>query len=223
MEYQPYFKFDSSVEAVPRQGLVAAVFLCIRQRKFLVAGMTLAFITISTMAIFALPESFTADGSVIIEPIGAEAVNLGRVLPESPIEASTLASEVEILTSRQLLEKVIMQNDLLTKPEFNPGLRTYRFSSIMQEVLRSAQRWFSISQRSGAEVPTTKRELDDTVSYVQRHLGIAQVGVSRVIGVSYSSPDPEMAALFVNSLMRVNVEEHVRLREQANSKAHDWI
>src|SRR6185312_16376795 len=145
------------------------------------------------------------------------------VLPEGPLERDTIASEVEILNSRELLQNVVTELDLVSNPKFNPNLDSSRLSEISHELTRFIQGYFGDWTSPSVELPKAQRDLYDTVNAVRRHLLIEQEGQSRVIRCAFSSTDPAMAALIVNTLMSRYRDDYIRLREQANEKAHGWI
>jgi len=223
MEYQPSFGFEAAPQDAFQPSPTTAVLTCVRRKKFLVVLTTLVLTAAATIVIFEMPKSFTATGSVIIDSTGPEAVNLGRVLPEAPIEQNTLASEVEILKSRELVESVVKQFNLVSDPEFNDSLQISRLANMGREMSRLVQNWFPSTQSSDDKLSQPEKELYETIDYVRERIQTDQVGQSRVIRISFTSHDPEMAASIVNTLMRLNIEEHIRLREKANAKAHDWI
>ena len=156
MDYQPSFLSDASVHDTGSPMSAAGILSPIWRWKYFIVAVTLGLVVIATIGLISIPKEFTATGSVIVDPIGPEAVNLGRVLPDAPIERDTLASELEILNSRGLLESVVKQLNLTSNPELNPDLGTSSWFTATDRILRFVEHWLP-----GARYPDPDQEVTE--------------------------------------------------------------
>lgn len=223
MDFQPSFEFGGSGDYSPSHGATSSVLSCISRRKLSVGLITVALIILGTLVLLVVPKSYTATGSLIVEAAEPEAVNLGRVLPQGPLDRDTLASEVEMLGSRQLLQQVVTELDLVSKSEFNPALQPSELHSINAAVSSAIKTWITGSQPQDTEASPEAKQIDDAINVVKRNLTVEQVGQSRIIRISYSAGDPEIASQIVNSLIRDYIAGQINVREQLGAKAHVWI
>lgn len=65
-----------------------------------------------------LTPRYTATAQVMVDPRQQNIVDIEQVLSGLPVNAETIQSEIEVLTSRNLAARVIEQNNLLAQPEF---------------------------------------------------------------------------------------------------------
>lgn len=81
--------------------------------------MTFAVVLASTIVLLTqLSPSYTATVQVMVDPRQQNIVDIEQVLSGLPVNAETIQSEIEVLTSRNLAARVIEQNNLLSLPEF---------------------------------------------------------------------------------------------------------
>ncbi|MCX7322183.1 MAG: Wzz/FepE/Etk N-terminal domain-containing protein, partial [Hyphomicrobiales bacterium] len=104
------------------------------------------------------------------------------------LDPEAVASQVQLVLSRDLAREVIKKNKLAERPEFDP-------------VLKGAQPWKSLLALIGAardpfSMTPEERVLD---SYYERLTSFA-VDKSRVIVVEFQSIDPALAAKVANSI-----------------------
>lgn len=223
MKYQPSVGYDAGGLSTTHLRIADGILSCIWRQKLLIISMTLTLTMVAIIIVLAIPKTFMATGSVIVGQVGTDAVNLGGKVPQGgALERDTMASEVEILNSRELLGRMVTQLNLASNPAFNPNMRSPGTSSVGAKVKQFVQSWFPATDVT-VGLPRAEMEYSDTINFVRQHLQVAQEGQSRVIRCSYSSRDPIMAALVVNTLMSLYADDYTRLREGANKKAHDWI
>ena len=88
----------------------------LKRRKLIILAVTLAGMGIATGAIYAIPKSYQATSAVIFQGDRTEVVRLGETQRDLPFGPDTLASEVELLTSEELLQSVVKKLNLVADP-----------------------------------------------------------------------------------------------------------
>jgi succinoglycan biosynthesis transport protein ExoP len=129
----------------------------------------------------------------------------------STLDAEAVASQVQLVLSRDLAREVIKKNKLAERPEFDP-------------VLRGAQPWKSLLALIGAardpfSMTPEERVLD---SYYERLTAFA-VDKSRVIVVEFQSADPDLAARVANSIADGYLVMQQAARQQQAKAAGQWL
>lgn len=211
----------------------------LKRRKLRILTVALLAMATATGVILALPKTYQATSAVIFQGDRAESVRLGEAQRDLPFGPDTLASEVELLTSEELIQSVVKKLNLVADPEFNllaprPQLTpatpfdtaTAFLATTFEPVTREAERLLAVVRpkepvRSPEEA--ARRELSSTVLAVRAKLAVYPVGVSRVIRIGFTSKRPDMAALVANTVASVYVDTLLTTKSQTTQEAHDWI
>jgi uncharacterized protein involved in exopolysaccharide biosynthesis/Mrp family chromosome partitioning ATPase len=127
------------------------------------------------------------------------------------LDPEAVASQVQLVLSRDLAREVIKKNKLAERPEFDP-------------VLKGAQPWKSLLALIGAardpfSMTPEERVLD---SYYERLTSFA-VDKSRVIVVEFQSIDPDLAAKVANSIADGYLVMQQAARQQQAKAAGTWL
>ena len=111
--------------------------------------------------------------------------------PAAEVNEEQLNSEVELIKSRDLLEKVVLACGL----EKSQG-------NLWSPILRAIGRGGDGTVNNNARIEGAIRALD-------RHLRADVIKKTNMIGIDYSSPKPELAARVLTTLSNLYLEKHV--------------
>ena len=90
-----------------------------RHRWLLVAG-TVVGVAAGVLASRLLEPKYTASTLLMLDPHEARVLNMKAVAQEFAGDTPSIETQIEVLTSRMLAERVIGELDLTADPEFNP-------------------------------------------------------------------------------------------------------
>ncbi|QKK24248.1 GumC family protein [Rhizobium hidalgonense] len=121
-----------------------------------------------------------------------------------------IASQVQLLQSADLLKKVINDLKLYNLPEFDDAANGSAMSSILVKLHL---------KKNPLENPPEERVID---AFVER-LQVYQVPGSRVIGISFTSKDPKLAAAIPNAMANVYLSTQSGAKLDSNSEATRWL
>lgn len=121
-----------------------------------------------------------------------------------------IASQVQLLQSADLLKKVINDLKLYNLPEFDDAANGSAMSSILVKLHL---------KKNPMENPPEERVID---AFVER-LQVYQVPGSRVIGISFTSKDPKLAAAIPNAMANVYLSTQSGAKLDSNSEATRWL
>ena len=162
---------------------------------------------------------------------------IGETQRDVPFGPDTLASEIELLTSEELLGEVVKKLNLISDPELNalasraetsppPNTLSGFIAVTLEPVVREADRLLAMV-RPKEPVRTAgdaaQRELSATIIAVRSRLAVWPVGVSRVIRISFTSQRPDTAALVANTVASVYVDTLLANKSKTTQEAHEWI
>ncbi|MBY3368324.1 GumC family protein [Rhizobium laguerreae] len=121
-----------------------------------------------------------------------------------------IASQVQLLQSADLLKKVINDLKLYNLPEFDDAASGSAMSSILVKLHL---------KKNPLENPPEERVIDAFVE----HLQVYQVPGSRVIGITFTSKDPKLAAAIPNAMANVYLSTQSGAKLDSNSEATRWL
>ena len=124
------------------------------------------------------------------------------------LDQEGVASQVQVITSTDILTEVARELDLASHSEF-AGTQP----SVLDRALSA------IGLKSGSDIPPEQRVLDA----FREDLNVYQVENSRVIVIEFSSSDPELAARVPNAVADAYVASLRAAKQQANADATEWL
>jgi succinoglycan biosynthesis transport protein ExoP len=180
---------------------------------------------------------YTASSAVLIgSPIAG--VNTPEMMMLAYMSQSRVADELEVLKSRSLARTVVDNYELLTYPEFNPSLQVAEEPGWLSKF--NPKDWVpeewkdSISSafdRKHSEMPSessieddkTERQKVTAINILLGGLTLTNDDYSNVIAVSFSSPDPKMAAMIANELPEAYIVSTLQAKYDSTEKATKWL
>lgn len=196
--------------------------LTIRRRLRLLSAVALAvFVTTILLTLQETPK-YTATAGVVLDTRKERINNVQQVLSDLPTDSSVVDTEVEILKSGQLAERVVRALNLDQDPEFNPTLRK---PAGVSAVVAGVKGLF------GAAAPQPHRftsiELqklhEGVVSNVIGNLAIRRVGLTYVINIGYVSESPTKAAAIADKFAELYLLEQLEAKFEATQQATRWL
>ncbi|MBX3447242.1 MAG: polysaccharide biosynthesis tyrosine autokinase [Parvibaculaceae bacterium] len=173
----------------------------------------LAFAGFMTLAVFWLmtaTPTYTVEARVLLSPRTGEIstfdVESAPLLPDN----ETLNSEIQVITSRPLIARLITDLGLAANPEFNPALRAPGFFG-------------RIAVAFGLRDASPATDIEVVTDVVLSRLEVYQKLNSRVIALVFTSVDPRMAAIVPNRLAELYIAQQVEQRTGVNSEATRWL
>jgi succinoglycan biosynthesis transport protein ExoP len=207
-------------QAVDLAGLLATFR---RRLKLFLAVALLTFVLCVVITIQATP-LYTATANVMIDGRTSQVVDSQAVLSALSADAATVDTEVEILKSRQLAERVVEALRLADDPEFNRALAP---ASGVGRLGRSLTGMFDASASDRAKLRMTqvaaRQQHEQVVDQVRERLAIRRVGLTYVMAVSFSSPDPQKAARIANAFAENYLLEQLEAKFEATREANGWL
>lgn len=195
---------------------------------FVAASLVLTYIGIS----IATPQ-YTANSDILLETSEQRITDLEAVLTDGRTDKEGILSEIEVLTSRGLAEKVINRLHLDRDPEFNAALRTPNAIAVWAGKLGAAitsalpapvASWFDAgdeAQLSPEQV--ARRQTDQIVNEFLDHLVVGVKNSSRVIRISATSTDPVKAAAIANAVAEGYLVDRLEAKYEATRRASEWV
>ncbi|NLS20899.1 chain-length determining protein [Rhizobium sp. P40RR-XXII] len=192
---------------------LAQLFRAVWQRRMRVIAITLAGACLAfVFAKFVSPE-YRSEARILIEqraPAFATTTT-GNDSSSAPLlDELNIASQVQILQSADLIKQVITNLKLYDRPEFAAGNSSSALSDILVKLHL---------KRTAADKAPEERMLDAFSTRLQ----VYQINSSRVIGISFTSRDPDLAASVPNAMAQVYLSMQSGAKLDSNSEATRWL
>jgi len=203
------------------------------RRRFALFFVT-AFMVFAGVALFTFQAQpvYSTGASVIIDVREKNVVDVGSVLSGLAPDSAVVDTEVEIIRSRSLAEKIVSKLNLTELPEFNPTLREPGTMDKIQDSVRNTLRGIFGGGASGDEQAITptineeeraRAEMDLAVSLLLRKTGAFRIGTTYGIQISADSHDPILAASIANEIANQYLVEQLDAKFEATRRANAWI
>jgi succinoglycan biosynthesis transport protein ExoP len=180
----------------------------LRKRKWVVLATFTVVFSLSVISVLKETRLYQAASKVAIFPENPNVLGFKDVENNSPdyeYEA-TLETEAAILRSDALALKVSEAMRLDRDPRFTGG--------------RPASPGSSLQDSSMQPDPAQAASLLDVI---HGGLNVQLLPNSRLIQISYTSPDPRFATEVVNTLVKTYIEENFRTKYDSASQTSDWL
>jgi succinoglycan biosynthesis transport protein ExoP len=192
-----------------------------RRLRLFAAVAVLIFIAVAILTLQSTPR-YTATASVMLDPRKEQVVDVTAVLSGLSSESAVVDTEVEIMKSRQLADRVVEVLQLDRDPEFNGALRP---PGPVKQVVGGITALF------GAAAPepqrpsqvTQQRQHEAVVDSVLRRLKVGRSGLTYVIKADFTSESPAKAALIANTFADRYLLEQLEAKFDATRQANVWL
>jgi exopolysaccharide transport family protein len=198
------------------------------RRKVVLAGSVVTMLVLTIIATSQMTARYTAVSKVMLDPRRTQTVNIEAVVSGLPQDIETLESEMEVLNSRALAERVVIKLDLYRSPEFNAALRPKGLLAML-----SPRTWLPddvlglLAPRSRAqELSASDAEASERSQVVENlleHVKVTLVGRSRVMEISAVSEDPKLASDIANAFADLYIVEQLEAKFEATKRATEWL
>ena len=213
----------------------------------------LTIVLLNGLAIFGvnqLTPRYTAEADLIVGPREEQVVDLKAVLSGLSGDSDVIESEIQVIRSRDIARSIVERFKLDKRPQFNPALKPPGIFSAVKDFVAGQYTAFTKlfgpakpAVRPGAAAPagvlpllpgqpgdaaidtlvTPRDPLSVPIDSFLQDLDVASKGRSRVIGVSFTSSSPILAAGLANAVADAYIATQLKAKTDATTQAHLWL
>ncbi len=199
------------------------------RRKLTIVGTVFAIGLLTVFVLSKITPVYKAEALVLIGGSESTLSSLENVVQGLSADEPEILSQIEVLNSRRLAEKVIDEVGLYKLAEFNPSLRQKktRLSDRIKS-LAGMVPWLGVKiPAQGIDIVPpevrAERQRTEIVDLYIKALKTEPKQKSRVIAVAFKSDRPELAARLANSLADVYIADQLDTKFQAVEKLASWL
>jgi capsular exopolysaccharide synthesis family protein len=148
------------------------------------------------------PPTYQATASVLVEPNASMVIKDDPGAAALPGDTGVVDTQVEVLKTRAVAERVANRLKLYLDPEFNPA------------VPKGAA---ALSYRPD------RKTLNKVVERVSMGLDVRRLGLTYVIEVNFKANSPAKAARIANTFVEEYLAEQIQGKINANRQANGWL
>lgn len=182
------------------------------------AGVLLATILLTLQA----TPKYTATANVMLDTRQEKVSNVEEVLSGLPADSSVVDTEVEVLKSRRLAERVVRALQLNQDPEFNPGLAKPKGLALVAGGVRGL---LGMATPIDAQLTPLEQQKahERVVDRVLSGLSVKRAGLTYIINIGFESERPQKAATIANKFAELYLLEQMEAKFEATQQATTWL
>jgi succinoglycan biosynthesis transport protein ExoP len=228
-------------EMAPRTSVFRDFMQALRRHRLLVIGCALVGTLVGTAILLSMQPQYTAGASIVLDPRKPRVTDLPSVISEQTTtpEALQLRSETKILQSEELARRVITGLGLIGLPEFEGN--SSPLNAVERQIGAAGAYLANLAAEHGgfglpaslidrltpaprASVINLQRDkVGRAIDAYLRRLTVTNDGRSYIIGIQFTSADPELAANIVNAHVELYLQDQVAFQRTATRQAAQWL
>lgn len=192
--------------------------------KWLIAFCTIIFMLMAGYySYFLAVPKYRASSVVMMETREQQVTDIESVMSGLSGDASVVNTEVEVLKSRNLLEKIVTELRLTEDPEFNAKLRPM---SLKDKVLSWMKELVGIENKRVSEKTAAEQaqfESDGAVDALLERMTVRNVPQSLVFRVTVETTSAQKSARIANEIVDSYIVNQLETKFEATETATTWL
>lgn len=198
-------------------------------RKAIVFAATSIITLLVLLVAFQLPARYTATTQILIDPRETKFLDVQAIFSGMAPQASQVESQVHVIRSEALMERLVEQLKLEQDPEFNGGLRG---ANVLRDMGRAVtnlipQSWRKALGGGSGAFLTSEEEAavvrNDVVQNVLEHVKVRRNETTLVIDIAMTSASPSKAAKMANTLADLYIVDQLETKFEQTRRATSWL
>lgn len=192
------------------------------RRRRLVMGTVIGVVGLSWGILMQATPIFAGNASVMIDTRKTRYLDLKEVITTSLPQLTTVLSEVEVIRSRNVAQRVADSQNLYADPEFNAALRPKGMG--IRTLLKEAVSFFLPDRTPVVDDAEKERRMrTQVVTALTNSISANPVPQSLVIKISVLSKDADKAALLTNAVAEQYVLDQLNSKFETTRNASNWL
>lgn len=229
--HSPASAIEPEIPGTPSLGWTAALgqqldlrrlYMAFRRRIRLFGAVAAAVLLATILITLHATPKYTGTANVMLDPRKEQVTNVQDVLSGLPADSSVVDTEVEVLKSRHLAERVVKALNLENDPEFNAAVRK---PTGLGAVIASVTSFLGAATPDQVKLSPieAQKQHERVVDAVLHNLSIKRAGLTYVIDVSFESTNAAKAATIANKFSELYLLEQLEAKFEATQQATKWL
>jgi polysaccharide biosynthesis transport protein len=201
------------------------------KRKWIIVSAVVVILIITAVHLFTRVPLYKATATIIIENPSSNMLNINDTFAAAPyyqydFTGAYFNTQLRLLSSRSLAERVSRKMNLSDRPELHASQGT-KVNVIQTFKEFITLRWIFRKKPSEEETDSEsvfERNPNEAYAFaVLGGLSVQPIEETRLVGVSYSSPHPQLAADVVNTVVEEFLNYSIEMRYEATQQASEFL
>ena len=190
----------------------------LEKKRWAILLLTLLLGAVTALVVYSMTPVYRSTATLYIEPAKSKVVSIEEVYSGISGNREHIQTQLEILKSRELVEKLVKRLKLTTDPAIDPRQKPPALNLSIPWRTWIPAGWLP------EEAPLSEEAANDqAIRAVQSALDIQLVRLSFLIKVNFESIDKALAAKVANTLADVYIESDLESRLQMTQHASSWL
>jgi capsular exopolysaccharide family len=211
-EYDPFFQEDDETLDL------TDYWRTLVKRKWAVLSLLTIVFVATVVATFLMRPVYKATSTIQINEETSKILEYQELNAVQPGQQNFYPTQYGILRSRSLVRAVIEKLNLLKNPEIGGGVTQRGLLSGLLQLLRA------LSDASAtAQEPNPQEVMAKAIDRFLERLHVEPVRNSKLVHVSFTSFDPELAMQVTNTLINEYIQSNLQRRFDAGKEAREFL
>lgn len=197
----------------------------LNRRRRAIIGIFFLIVVVTGLYLYQATPLYTAQTQLTLDLRQSRVTDIQEVLSGLSADASVIGTEMDILRSSSLLERVVDSLRLQQDPEFNPDLLDDGSLSLGRQIIDWLRGlWFLEAGEDDLSPEEQERLLTQKiVEHLQKNLTVDHRRQSHTINLAYTSQSPRRAAQVANTLADLYLTDQLEAKFEATRRANEWL
>jgi capsular exopolysaccharide synthesis family protein len=184
------------------------------RKKLWIFASIFAFALLGALYAFVLATpKYRATSVILLEASSEQLLDLGAVLPSLGTDSEAINTEVEVLKSRRLLERVVTTANLLEDPEFNGTLQPPGLKEKAQIFLLGPE----------PEAPTLDQQMTSAINAMLKRMSVRNIPSTYVLQVTVETGDAQKSVMLADTIAEQYILYQMDVKFEATKDASQWL
>lgn len=194
----------------------------LRRQWHVILASVILFLALGVLYLVTAVPQYTATASLLLDRNARNIADQLSALQGLPEDESSILSQVELIRSEKIGLAVVDSLGLTVDPVFQRGGAGPL--TLVREAVSEAMAAVGLS---GPEEEPTGEALEArrraALTRIQKNMTVERIGRTYVLEISFTSPDPRLAARIANAIADSYLTEQLDSRYDATRRASDWL
>ena len=204
---------DPSPDVVLNNFNLRTAIIILKRNFWLIVVSLICTFAAAVAYLFLAPPKYTSTAVILVDPRQEQIIQADRVIASGPgLDSPVIDSEVELIRSAVVAERVIRKLDLINSEEFK---RKSFLAGLIQTV--------SLNSEEEDKPENRRTELKKTIDLFLKNLSVRRRGLSYVIDVSFTSSNADQSALITNTIVNSYIDDQLDAKYASTKRARAWL
>jgi succinoglycan biosynthesis transport protein ExoP len=200
------------------------------RQKFLLVAIVVLVTGLSAFTAFQIQPRYSATARVLVTPVesdqtpgdGSSAAR--ALLGGGGSDRAAIYSEIEVMQSDRLLEKVVERLGLDKDPEFNPVLQPGMLAPLRE---LGPVKWLIMAvsplRQDLSDDERTLRERKRVVDSARKRMSVRPPGLANVVSIQFETHSPGKSARLANAFINIYAEDRLSRSAEEAAETKLWL